>query len=100
MVSRCKKAPETKRNDGFVTTIIEKKGSCCGEQFKCKQEAGCWCATVRLDPAMLAELRARFSDCLCEDCLRKLAESQKCKMRKDWLWDPRYGPGHCNQSLS
>ena len=56
---------------------IEKKCSRCGEAFLCKQEAGCWCASVRVDPAMLAELRARFADCLCEGCLRKLAVGQE-----------------------
>jgi hypothetical protein len=60
-----------------VPTNVEKKCSRCGEAFLCKQEAGCWCASVRVDPAMLAELRARFADCLCEGCLRKLAAGQE-----------------------
>jgi Cysteine-rich CWC len=60
-----------------VSTNVEKKCSRCGEKFLCKQEAGCWCATVRVEPAMLAELRARYADCLCESCLRKLAICEK-----------------------
>jgi hypothetical protein len=60
----------------IVRTDVEKKCPRCGERFSCKQEAGCWCATVRVEPAMLAELRARYADCLCEVCLRKLATVQ------------------------
>jgi Cysteine-rich CWC len=57
----------------IVRTDVEKKCSRCGGRFSCKQEAGCWCATVRIEPAKLAELRARYADCLCEACLRELA---------------------------
>ncbi len=68
-------------SEGFlnpsVSATVEKKCLRCGEPFSCQQEAGCWCATMRLDPATLAELRTRFSDCLCEDCLRRLAPNQK-----------------------
>ena len=63
--------------DLAVPTIVEKKCSRCGVPFNCKQEAGCWCAAMHLDPAVLAELRTRFSDCLCEACLRKLAAREK-----------------------
>jgi len=60
----------------FVPTNVEKKCPHCGESFTCKQEAGCWCATLRLESATLAQLRARYADCLCEACLRKLAAAQ------------------------
>jgi hypothetical protein len=59
-----------------VSANLEKKCPRCGERFSCKQESGCWCATVRVEPAMLAELRARYSDCLCEVCLRELGTAQ------------------------
>jgi hypothetical protein len=52
---------------------VEKKCPRCGESFQCKQGAGCWCASMRVESAMLGELRARYADCLCEACLRKLA---------------------------
>jgi hypothetical protein len=58
-------------------TNVEKKCSRCGEVFLCKQEVGCWCANMRVDSAVLAQLRERFADCLCEACLRKLAATQK-----------------------
>jgi hypothetical protein len=60
-----------------LSTDVEKKCSRCGEAFSCKQGAGCWCAGVRVEPTMLTELRARFADCLCEGCLRKLAEGRE-----------------------
>jgi hypothetical protein len=59
---------------GRMPATVEKKCSRCGAPFSCQQEAGCWCTTMYLDPATLAELRARFSDCLCEGCLRKFAK--------------------------
>jgi cysteine-rich CWC protein len=61
----------------LMPATVEKKCSRCGEPFSCQQEAVCWCATMRLDPATLAELRARFSDCLCQACLRMLAPNEK-----------------------
>jgi hypothetical protein len=57
-----------------VPTEVEKKCSRCGKVFRCKQEAGCWCAGVQVERAVLAEIRARFADCLCEPCLRTLAK--------------------------
>ena len=62
---------------GTVPTEVEKKCARCGERFRCKQEAGCWCASLHVEPAMLSELRARYVDCLCEACLRKLAARQE-----------------------
>ena len=56
-----------------VSTEVGKTCSRCGNVFRCKQEAGCWCAAVQVERAMLAEIQARFADCLCEACLRKLA---------------------------
>ena len=49
---------------------IEKKCSQCGEPFDCNSDTGCWCSKIRLNPKVLQELRARFSDCLCEACLQ------------------------------
>jgi hypothetical protein len=47
----------------------------CGGGFSCGAAgpAPCPCAGVVLAPALLADLRARFSGCLCPDCLRALA---------------------------
>jgi Cysteine-rich CWC len=61
----------------IVRTEVEKKCSRCGKNFSCRQEAGCWCASVRVEAALLGELRARYADCLCEVCLRELAAGRK-----------------------
>ena len=49
------------------------KGICCancGTFFSCGAlESPCWCDTVKLSPAALANLRARYVDCLCPRCL-------------------------------
>src|SRR5579872_2674056 len=74
---------QAKRKKWFETFLklmparIEKKCSRCGAHFECRQEAGCWCTGVHLDPVTLVELRARFSDCLCEPCLGGYAASEK-----------------------
>jgi hypothetical protein len=49
----------------------------CGAPFACgvgaDRSAPCFCAGIALPPERLAELRARYADCLCAACLRSLA---------------------------
>ena len=49
----------------------------CGATFACgvgaDRAAPCFCAAIPLAPQRLAELRARYSDCLCAECLTALA---------------------------
>jgi len=40
----------------------------CGATFPCLPGA-CWCAALRLSPATLQQLRAKYDDCLCPGCL-------------------------------
>jgi len=48
----------------------QKKCAACGQQFSCGAPGpGCWCEDVHLSPAALAQLRARYADCLCPRCL-------------------------------
>lgn len=54
-----------------------KQCSKCGATFACSSEAkGCWCESLKLNPQTLSELRQRYDDCLCENCLRACAEAQ------------------------
>nr|WP_291617289.1 cysteine-rich CWC family protein [Bradyrhizobium sp.] len=46
--------------------------SACGTEFSCSLAGGCWCA----DESFRLPLPADASDCLCPDCLRKLAAQQ------------------------
>jgi hypothetical protein len=49
----------------------------CGGDFHCgvKDETPCWCASLTLTPALLAELRREYTSCLCPACLGALAAS-------------------------
>jgi hypothetical protein len=59
---------------GWRTTTCPR----CGEPFACGVGADratpCFCVSVALGADRLAELRARWSDCLCADCLATLAK--------------------------
>ena len=50
----------------------------CGGDFHCGfgDAAPCACATVPLDESVRAELRLRYTGCLCLACLRAIAASK------------------------
>lgn len=46
----------------------------CGEKFVCGVTlAGCWCSEVKLSEAARAELKRRYTGCLCRGCLERFA---------------------------
>lgn len=46
----------------------------CGEEFSCGAKTGvCWCFEIDLESEKLAELREKFKNCLCADCLMNMA---------------------------
>jgi hypothetical protein len=45
----------------------------CGATFTCCAGA-CWCDDVNVDGATRAELRRRYTDCLCPACLKAAAD--------------------------
>jgi len=47
----------------------------CGATFECMHSADCWCAAIILNEKMRRELAARYSDCLCKDCLLAVAQA-------------------------
>jgi hypothetical protein len=59
----------------FMTNRIENPAprrlacSACGTEFSCGKSSDCWCA----DESFRLPLPADAGDCLCPDCLRKLA---------------------------
>ena len=47
----------------------------CGERFACGMSLrGCWCAEVKLTDAIRAELKRRYTGCLCRACLEQAAK--------------------------
>src|SRR4029453_6681664 len=50
----------------------------CGASFGCcpAPQAGCWCADVNVSDNARADLKARFGDCICPDCLAKYAQKE------------------------
>jgi hypothetical protein len=57
---------------------FESRCARCGGAFHCGVDdaAPCTCTTVPLDAAALAELRSRYSGCLCLACLLKIAAAK------------------------
>jgi len=50
----------------------------CGTQFPCASPWGpCWCEEVKVSITILAELRARYDECLCPKCLTAAASATK-----------------------
>ena len=54
-------------------TARRKTCPACGATFPCLP-GGCWCAALRLSPATLRELRAKYDNCLCPACLLPLRQ--------------------------
>ncbi len=47
----------------------------CGKEFSCGANVGeCWCFAVEVKAETLTKLREDFDNCLCEDCLKNLAD--------------------------
>ena len=62
-----------------LNQLAPKQKTCdaCGTNFPCFTPLGpCWCEDVKLSREMLADLRARYQDCLCPDCLNAAAENE------------------------
>ena len=55
-------------------TSIDSSCPRCGKAFHCgvNDAEPCACTTLKLDEALLAELRERFDCCLCLACLKEL----------------------------
>jgi hypothetical protein len=49
----------------------------CGGPFTCGVRlSGCWCAEINLDDDTRAELKRRYSNCLCRQCLEGFAKRE------------------------
>jgi hypothetical protein len=59
---------------GFVSLKFKQPSVCesCGNEFTCGATIrGCWCADIKLSDETRQDLRSKFKDCLCRDCLEK-----------------------------
>lgn len=62
----------------WLDKMEKKKCEKCGSLFGCgANDSGgaCWCMEVKVSESVLGELREKFGDCLCPECLRELAGS-------------------------
>ncbi|MBI5411465.1 MAG: cysteine-rich CWC family protein, partial [Nitrospirae bacterium] len=44
-----------------------------------RQAGGCWCGTVKLEPAQLAWIKQTYANCLCPLCLGAVAKGTLCE---------------------
>ncbi len=58
-------------NDALTQALTKHKHcEACGKEFSCGASVfGCWCSEIELTDETRAELRSRYRDCLCRDCL-------------------------------
>jgi len=54
----------------------------CGKNFECTHDKNCWCVKISLNEATRKELEKRYSDCLCENCLKQIATTEKKYLAK------------------
>jgi hypothetical protein len=62
---------------GIVLPVLRAPSVCeaCGGSFTCGAKlSGCWCSEIKLSDETRAELRSRYSGCLCRECLERLSE--------------------------
>jgi hypothetical protein len=65
---------------GFVSLKYKDPSVCesCGNEFRCGATIrGCWCTEVKLTDEVRTDLRSKFNDCLCRECLEKLQKASQ-----------------------
>ena len=68
---------------GIVLPILREPSVCeaCGAPFTCGAKLrGCWCSEIKLSDETRAELKSRYSGCLCRQCLEKVAEREPARV--------------------
>lgn len=59
---------------GFVSLKYKDPSVCesCGEEFVCGATLkGCWCMEIELTDEARKDLKSKFRNCLCRNCLEK-----------------------------
>jgi Cysteine-rich CWC len=50
---------------------VRKTCEACGKSFECGQY-GCWCCNIPVSEQQMDWIAARFHECLCSTCLKKV----------------------------
>jgi hypothetical protein len=64
---------------GLLSTRWREPSTCeaCGGPFTCGAKiSGCWCSEIKLSDETRAEMKGRYRNCLCRECLEQLAERE------------------------
>lgn len=51
-----------------------KRCPACGRFFTCQGDDDCWCEKIRIPSASLKVILNTYTDCICQDCLKKFEE--------------------------
>ena len=51
----------------------------CGKEFVCRHDKTCFCNNYTLSENAKRDIQSKWSECLCEDCLRVYAEATEPK---------------------
>ncbi len=49
----------------------------CGREFVCKHDSTCFCMKYTISKDDLRTIKAKYLDCLCEECLKKYKYTTK-----------------------
>ncbi|HYX28502.1 MAG TPA: cysteine-rich CWC family protein [Pyrinomonadaceae bacterium] len=68
-----------KINEALAQALTKhKRCEACGNEFSCGASVfGCWCSEIELTDETRAELRSRYRDCLCRECLASYSISSR-----------------------
>lgn len=55
----------------------------CGKVFICKHDGTCFCTKYVLSEEAKKNIRSRWSECLCEDCLKYFAEPKSIEPKSE-----------------
>lgn len=65
-----------------TVTSLRRQHTCeaCGGEFICGVSLnGCWCSEIELTDEVRRDLRSRYTDCLCRQCLESLGLNREPK---------------------
>lgn len=64
---------------GLISKKYKESSTCesCGDEFTCGATLkGCWCFSVKISEDSRKELKSKFKNCLCQNCLKKISQQK------------------------